>query len=152
MAAAVPAGPPPTTSTSVSAKTGISRAGSQIGPRGPRTLLPARRAAEHLQALLGADAAAVVAGGPGAVLEDFRFEEEASAVLGAFVVRHARFPCPCRCSGLARRIARGSIRHFGWGSPASSALPTRGLSNQARRVRRPDSSGEGRARYPPRVP
>jgi hypothetical protein len=41
MAAAVPAGPPPTTSTSVSAKTATSRAGSEmvLAGRGRRALL-----------------------------------------------------------------------------------------------------------------
>jgi hypothetical protein len=65
----------------------------EVGSRGPRALLAPRLTAEELDSLLGAYGVAQVARA-GTVLEDFRLEEEASAVFGAFVVRHARFPVP----------------------------------------------------------
>src|SRR5438105_2020608 len=57
----------------------------EVGSRGPRALLAPRLTAEELDSLLGAYGVAQVARA-GTVLEDFRLEEEASAVFGAFVV------------------------------------------------------------------
>ena len=68
--------------------------GLEVGLRRPRALLPARAAAEELDPLLGADAccSSCRAAGPSLKISDC--VEEASAVFGALVVRHAVFlPC-----------------------------------------------------------
>ena len=76
--------------------------GLEMGLGGTPTPLVPRPAAEGLDALLGQHGVAQVAlaGGPGSVLEDLRLVEEASAVLGPFVVRHAYFPVALSCDGL----------------------------------------------------
>jgi hypothetical protein len=77
--------------------------GLEVGPGG--SLAPRRlAAAERLEALLGADAGAVVAGRPGAVLEDLGLVEAPPARIGTLIVRHTFFPSARRRGGA--RLAR----------------------------------------------